>query len=81
VLGIPLDFSCVGKSKDSSPTLDRFYPNKGYVKNNIAIMSWRANTLKCDATVDELEKVVLWMKNFQGPVNSGFFESAMGFGI
>jgi hypothetical protein len=37
--------------------LDRLIPELGYVKGNIAVVSTRANTLKRDATPEELMKV------------------------
>lgn len=63
VLGIPLKFNITGNrnkgkgGKDSSPSLDRIDPNKGYTKDNIVIVSWRANRLKSDATQNELERL------------------------
>ena len=52
-----------GKGKPpNSPSLDRFYPEKGYVKGNVFLICVRCNTLKYDATVKELETVVAWMK-------------------
>ena len=44
-------------SKVSAPSLDRLIPKLGYVKGNIVIVSTRANTLKRDATPEELMKV------------------------
>ena len=41
----------------SAPSLDRLIPELGYVKGNIAVVSTRANTLKRDATPEELMKV------------------------
>ena len=40
-----------------SPSFDRIDPKKGYTKNNIVIVSTRANRIKSDATVDEIRKV------------------------
>lgn len=38
----------------SSPSLDRKIPSLGYVKGNLWIVSHRANTIKSDATPEEL---------------------------
>ncbi len=37
-----------------SPSLDRKIPSLGYVKDNLWIISYRANTIKSDATPEEL---------------------------
>ena len=44
-----------GKFKtDNSATLDRLIPNKGYVKDNVMVISDRANRLKRDMNLNEL---------------------------
>jgi hypothetical protein len=47
---------------DSSPSLDRIIPELGYVKENVIVISNRANVLKRDAKIDELEKIVMFYK-------------------
>ncbi len=47
-----------GKCQFNSPTLDRIDPVKGYVPGNIVVVSLRANTIKNDATMDELAAVL-----------------------
>jgi len=42
------------KSSPSSPSLDRIVPHLGYVPGNVIVVSLRANTIKNDATADEL---------------------------
>ena len=61
VLGIKLEVS-EGKFTDSSPSLDRIDNSKGYVKGNIQVISNRANALKKDATVEELEALLDYMR-------------------
>ena len=41
-----------------SPSLDRKDPTKGYIKGNVWVISNRANTLKNDATLQELKTLV-----------------------
>jgi hypothetical protein len=61
VLDIPL--SCNNTiMKNNSPSLDRIIPEKGYVKNNIAVISMKANRIKADATFKEIEAVAAWLK-------------------
>lgn len=52
-----------GKRTDATPSLDRIETMKGYVKGNIWVISWRANRLKCDATLDELRGIVAGLEN------------------
>ena len=62
VLGIKLEFSSRSFS-DNGPSIDRVDNTKGYTKDNICIISWRANSIKSDATLEELEKLVKWLKH------------------
>lgn len=64
VLGITLQIGT--DNRDTSPSLDRLDPAKGYVKGNINVISYRANTLKNNATSEELLKVVKWMQANDG---------------
>lgn len=43
-----------GLWKDDSPSIDRIIPEKGYVKENIIIISYRANRIKNDHTISEI---------------------------
>lgn len=51
-----------GRPCDESPSVDRFIPDKGYVMGNVFYICWRCNNLKRDASVEELEAVVAWMR-------------------
>lgn len=61
VLGIPL-FTSENKRTDNTPSLDKKIKEKGYVKGNIAIISWRANRLKSDASAVELRGILDYMR-------------------
>jgi hypothetical protein len=51
-----------GFPKDSSPSLDRIDSAKGYTYENCQIISNKANRLKSDATPEELELLVNYLK-------------------
>jgi hypothetical protein len=58
----------VGKGKgpsDKSPSLDRIDPKKGYVKGNIQVISFKANKMKNDCSVDDIEKLLWFMKTLK----------------
>ena len=47
-------------------TVDRINAAKGYVADNIVLCSWRANTIKNDLTMDELQRwVPSWWQRLQ----------------
>lgn len=62
ILGIPLIWSIDSKPTNNSPSLDRVDSQKGYISGNVRVISMRANRLKQDSTVNELEKIVTYMK-------------------
>ena len=67
VLGIPL-VRHVGEGKGGkpdSPSLDRIVPERGYVRGNVRVISQRANTIKQDATLAEIEAVASYMRREQ----------------
>jgi len=47
-----------GKPRGNSPSLDKFEPEKGYVKGNVWVISYRANAFKSDFTVAQLKSFV-----------------------
>lgn len=66
VLGIrlaPVGGTASNGCRDSATTLDRFDPKKGYTKENVQVISFRANRIKNDATLEELERIVAWMRS------------------
>lgn len=61
VLGIEL-VQASGVFTDQSPTLDRRVPEDGYVPGNVCVVSYRANRIKNDASIDELKAVLAYME-------------------
>jgi hypothetical protein len=39
----------------NSPSLDRLVPELGYVKGNVRVISYKANTMKSDASIEEIK--------------------------
>ncbi len=62
ILGVKLIYNS-GKRNNASPSIDRVIPSLGYIPGNIAIISFRANAIKHNATVEELEMVVAFIKH------------------
>ena len=79
VLGIPLrrNVGRIGPS-DNSPTLDKIVPSLGYVPGNVAVISHRANSIKRDASIEEVELVLNWLKRTRYTITentAGTYES------
>jgi hypothetical protein len=65
VLGIPIHRNATLNS-NNCPSLDRIDNTIGYVKGNIRVVSFRANSLKRDATLAEMKKIVEYMERETG---------------
>lgn len=67
VLGLELKYSIgeKGFAALTSPSIDRFDNTKGYVPGNVQVISWRANLLKRDGTLDEFRKIVAYMERVE----------------
>lgn len=60
VLGIPLvrnDQGSKGGPQPNSPAVDRIFPERGYVKGNVIVVSHLANCIKQNATPDQIRRV------------------------
>lgn len=66
ILGIKLNYGWGGLNghlrDPAKATIDKKIPKLGYIKGNVYIISWRANKLKSDMTLDELEKILNYLK-------------------
>lgn len=67
VLGLKLNYEWSGKNgghlrDPSKATIDKVVPELGYVPGNVFVISWRANKLKSDMKLDELEKIMKYIK-------------------
>lgn len=68
VLGIPMEQQLAksgkrGRGSDNSPSLDRIDNKLGYTPENTVIVSYRANRIKSDASIEELRRVADWYEH------------------
>jgi len=63
-LGIPIAVGD-GAICANSPTIDRIDPKGGYTKDNICVISAKANLIKSNATAEELEKVAAYVRRMR----------------
>ena len=65
ILGDKLEVGVRRGPTRHSPSLDRIKPELGYVKGNIQVISFKANVMKQDATIEELLMFASWVhENF-----------------
>lgn len=51
-----------GKVQNHNYSLDRLDSTKGYVAGNVRVISWRANYIKNNISLEEAERLVAYMK-------------------
>ena len=61
VLGIPLYPGTGRGPQHNAPSLDRIVPELGYVPGNVQVISHLANSMKRDATPDQLRLFAEWV--------------------
>jgi hypothetical protein len=61
ILGIPLRYN-KGQAQDNSISIDRIDSSRGYEIENIIVVSWRANRLKNNASIKDLELISRFYK-------------------
>jgi hypothetical protein len=67
-----------GGESGNSPSVDRIDSTMGYTKDNLQIISKRANQFKSDATIDEL---VIFSINLLKKYNPDVLVNDLGVGI
>jgi len=50
------------QNEEFSAELDRFVPNLGYVKGNVHFLSRKANRIKNNSSIEDIENLLNWMK-------------------
>lgn len=67
ILGIALSWNARrGVHAADSPSLDRIVPERGYVAGNLRVISNRANTLKNNATLEEIRLIMADLERSRG---------------
>jgi len=61
VLGISMEPVVGAAANENSPSLDEIVVGKGYVTGNVQVISRKANTMKSNATPEELIMFAEWI--------------------
>ena len=64
ILGIPLRYN-KGQAQDNSISIDRIDSSRGYERDNIIVVSWKANRLKNNATIKDIEDISRFYRELQ----------------
>ena len=51
-----------GKTRANAASLDRIISELGYIKGNVRVISYRANTMKSDASLEEIKRLAEWLE-------------------
>jgi len=62
VLGILYKTGVSKRPIESSPTLDRINPKRGYVPGNVVVISLMANRIKSTANARQILRVYQWLR-------------------
>lgn len=64
VLGIPIILGTDLNTRDSAPSIDRILPHLGYTKDNIEVISYKANTIKNSGCIEDFEKIINYIRKY-----------------
>lgn len=70
VFGFELIYFAPGGRVDASASVDRIDNALGYIKGNVMVISWKANRLKSNATLDDFVKIVEYMQGDKNAKNT-----------
>ena len=62
ILGIKLELNNK-TTADNSPSFDKVLPERGYVKGNVQIISYKANRLKSNMSIEDFKKFIEYIEN------------------
>ena len=57
ILKTPFEIAAKGSNRNTSASIDRVIPNKGYTQGNVVIISMLANRIKNNATPEQVQAV------------------------
>lgn len=63
ILGTELVIGAGQGPSDASPSLDRISLDRGYVPGNVEVISMKANRIKSDVSIEDIEKVLEYLKH------------------
>jgi hypothetical protein len=61
IFDVPFETSTSGGFHPWSPSVDRIDNSRGYVRGNLQVISMKANTMKANATADEMLRFAEWV--------------------
>ncbi len=71
ILGIELDYGKKKTIKMNSPSFERLDSNIGYVKSNVIIISYKANSMKRNCNLKEIKQIASFYENLStGGINA-----------
>jgi hypothetical protein len=61
VSGIEFDWKASNRDLSNCPSLDRFDNSRGYTKDNVNVISLKANSRKNDTSLEKLKMLASWV--------------------
>lgn len=58
-----LQIKLSSEDRETTPSLDRIIPSLGYTKDNIQVISMRANRIKNDGTLEEFKAIIKYLES------------------